>query len=633
MGVPGTSLSGTDARLVVVDELTAYKGFEQQTLTAQCSAPGGILDGEFSLSFEGVRTNEMPFDVSASDLKRELETVASVGKLKVQCQSIDDSINAFQCTMTFVERLGNAPLFEVHDQLTCSGGIPVIFVTESVQGLLPNMDGPYAGEVELDAADYPVGSDVVHTVGGLMPSMPYHFRVSAWNGAGKVYGKTQHSAPPIMTPMDKPDPPSSVEMSSKDDETLQISWDASLMKGGAHRITAFDVELVDEDTREVFSYHVENNPEVQVIVLESSADDMGGTFVIHFMSQSSQTIAVDADVTQIKQALEGILTIDTVSVSILSHTQDSTASYGRRWMVTFTSQSGNLPSLLVDTGSAPPSTIATGGTIFGSSSVIRVETVSEGGVPTMFVTPPNLSHDAVYTSRVSAFNGHRWSDPSTSARAISPSKGAPSPPLDVHVNVLSDTEVGVSWSPPIYSGGEPISSYRIEWDTDSMFDHASATVGAMGRYHVVTGLDPSESYFVRVMAYSSKGFSRPQIAIPFLTPVQTIGIELVETTGSMDFSETFQVRLATADGFDGTSGPISVYATSNDVEDELNQLGIVGAISVDREDSSSVFDQSGIETNSFDMRFIVSLFGGEEFTLSVVGDGLGPIIATVVEEN
>jgi len=308
-------------------------------------------------------------------------------------------------------------------------------------------------------------------------------------------------------------------------------------------------------------------------------------------------------------------------------------SYGQRWIITFTSQIGNLPSILVDTGSAPPSTIATGGTLFGSSSIVRVETISEGGLPASFVSPSILSINNTYTSRLFAFNGHSWSDPSTSRHAISPSKGAPSPPREVRVNILSDTEIGVSWTQPFYTGGDPLATYRLEWDSDAMFDHSSATVshisGLEEYYFVIKNLEPLESYFVRVMAYSAQGFSEPKMAVPLLSNMQTIDIELVDTSGTVDFSETFKVQVTTVDGFQRITNPISVYATSREVENELNTLGIIGAISVDREDRSSVFDSSNIETNSFDIRYAITLVGDDEISLSVNSDSLGPITAVV----
>ena len=246
------------------------------------------------------------------------------------------------------------------------------------------MDGPYAGEVELNAQDYTDGDNIGHTIKGLLRGMPYHFRVSAWNGAGESYGKSQYSMPSTMVPRYKPDSPSLVEMSSIDDSTVQIAWDAALVKGGSHQISKFKVQLAEisdgadvqfEDEEESFS--VEHLPEVQEIILESSADDMGGHIIVHFMGESSSNIGTDSSVEDIKQALEGISMIDSVDVSIFSHTQDSMTLYGQRWVVTFTSQCGNFPSMLLDTGSAPPSTIATGGTLFGSSSVVRVETISD----------------------------------------------------------------------------------------------------------------------------------------------------------------------------------------------------------------------------------------------------------------
>ena len=642
LGSSGTSLLGTGARLVVKDEVTSFKGFEQQTLTTQCTASGGILSGHFALSLEGARTNNIPFDALASELKLELETIVSIGSGKVIRRAILDNINAFQWTIIFLDRLGNVPLLDVHDHLTCSdgSGSPLIFATETSQGLLPRIDGPHAGEVELNALDYALGETIVYSVGNLKRGVPYHFRASAWNGAGELYGKSQYSTPPIQDPMDRPDPPSAVEMTSIDDSTIKITWDDTLAKGGSHKISKFKVELAESisGTGALFddvleSFEVGNAPEVQEIILESSADDMGGHIIVHFMGESSSSISTDSNEDAIKQALEGMSTIDLVDVSILLHTQDSMTMYGKRWVVTFTSQNGNLPSMLVDTGSGRPSTIATGGTLFGSSSVVSVETVSDGGLPTSFVTPSVLSSSKTYTSRVLAYNGNSWSLPAVSRFGISPSKSAPSPPQEVRVLVLSDTEIGVSWEQPLYSGGDPLAKYRIEWDSDLMFDHSSASVsaaeGSNSHYFVVNNLDPLESYFVRIMAYTAQGFSAPCMATPLLSTTQTFTLSLVETTGSVDYSETFKVVL-TSDGISRASNSISVYATPQDVEDEINDLLEISpfAISVDREDMSSIYDSSGVETNFFDIRYVITIFGGEDdITLSVNSDSLGSIVA------
>merc|ERR1719203_88472 len=106
---------------------------------------------------------------------------------------------------------------------------------------------------------------------------------------------------------------------------------------------------------------------------------------------------------------------------------------------------------------------------------------------------------------------------------------------------------------PVYSGGDPLAAYRVEWDSDAMFDYSSAMVshvmGSEDYYFVVKYLDPLESYFVRVMAYSAQGFSHPQMAIPFFSSSSHFRIEL-SSNGPVDFSEMFEVQVTTVDGFD-----------------------------------------------------------------------------------
>eukprot|EP00986_Skeletonema_menzelii_P018763 scaffold26706_cov195-Skeletonema_menzelii.AAC.1 len=357
--------------------------------------------------------------------------------------------------------------------------------------------------------------------------MPYHVRVSAWNGAGDSYGRAQYSTPAILTPMDKPDPPSSVEMIAIDNSSIQISWNAALNKGGSHMITKYKAEVAEvvpgsetklSDDSSLFyeSFDVDYTPEVQAIILESSADDMGGFFVVNFMGESTPNIYTDAEADDIKEALEGISTIDSVVVSIYPHSQDFITTYGQRWIITFDAQRGNLPSMLIDSSSGRPSTIATGGTVSGSSSVIRVETISNGGLLSSFITPPVLDEGKLYMSRISSFNGVLWSDFTTSHNSISPSKSAPSPPRDVLVKVLSDTELGVSWKAPLFDGGASIAGYKIVWgDNDDM-------VPASQLFFLLDNLDPEESFLVSVTAFSSRGFSDPTLAKPAFCPMELI---------------------------------------------------------------------------------------------------------------
>jgi hypothetical protein len=194
-----------------------------------------------------------------------------------------------------------------------------------------------------------------------------------------------------------------------------------------------------------------------------------------------------------KRALEGVLTIDSVEVSIedVGHkyngptearTTPATSSaphapllltpgaHARRWTITFTGQPFDLPSLLVSTraGAAWPDLYAAAGTLGGSSPVVGVATVVQGGLPHTFVTdgahalpsPPEGKSAGYYYARVSAFNGVGWSAPRLAAVAAVPAVQPPAPPEAVTVARVSPHELAVSWAPPTMTGGAAVTRYK-----------------------------------------------------------------------------------------------------------------------------------------------------------------------------
>jgi hypothetical protein len=615
-GYPGSTLLGTGSKIVVAQEVTAFGGFEQQMLTAHCSSPSGILAGYFTVSHNGRRTNNIAFDSSAETLKQELEAL-HMGAIKVLRQIVPDRSNSFKWTVIWMENLGNVKLLEVQDYLTCTDGSarPFIFVTEVIQGQLPHMQGLYSGFVEINASD----DNIDYVVGGLMSGMPYHIGVSAKNEVG--YGSSQYSTPAVMVPMDHPEPPTSVELRAVDNSTLDVRWNDPLSK---HQVTKYEVDLF-EYTGDVFmgSFEIDYNPEVQAIILETSANDMSGYFYVSFMGESTGPISVEASTQDVKELLEGISTVIEVDVSNAPHSIGSTMSYGQKWEVTFLDPQGNLPSMLVSTGLALPSTIAAGGSLSGSSPVVRVQPVSQGYLPTNFVTPPVLDKAKLYTARVRAFNGHAWSLYAETSYAMSPSKTIPSPPREVKVNIISDTEIGVSWEEPLYSGGDFVAGYTVQWDDDVIFDMASANVKS-GRSFVIENLDPFSSYYVRVMAYTARGYSDPVMAQPLLASHQELEISLISPAGPIDYTETFQIAFNSR-----VTEALSVIATAAELENALNSLGLNGAVSVDREDYSEVFDSSSIETDPFSIHYLVRIFGLVIESYQIIDDNLGNIVGSI----
>eukprot|EP00957_Ditylum_brightwellii_P021242 1602175-Ditylum_brightwellii.AAC.1 len=145
-----------------------------------------------------------------------------------------NGINAFQWTVIFTEKLGNIPLLGVSDQITCSDGTTKlrIFTSEQITGMLPDLDGPQSGQVEIRAQD--ISDDMIrYTIGALKRATKYHVRVSAWNGIGFTYGSSQYSIPAIVSPTGIPDPPLSVMILPIDEKSLEISWSKGLSSGGA----------------------------------------------------------------------------------------------------------------------------------------------------------------------------------------------------------------------------------------------------------------------------------------------------------------------------------------------------------------------------------------------------------------
>lgn len=120
-------------------------------------------------------------------------------------------------------------------------------------------------------------------------------------------------------------------------------------------VPTFDEEITK--TEEVI-----NVPEVQSMIVLSSTTDLGGCFIVNFMGQASRNFFTDFNAKDVKNALESLSIIDNVDVSMKLLSQNailSELSFGRQWNVTFTSLSGNLPSLLINTGVSTPSVLAT----------------------------------------------------------------------------------------------------------------------------------------------------------------------------------------------------------------------------------------------------------------------------------
>ena len=170
---------------------------------------------------------------------------------------------------------------------------------------------------------------------------------------------------------------------------------------------------------------------IQYITATASAEDLSGSFAVHYMGESSDLISVDATAAQMKAALEGMATIDAVDVTarrLVHSTVPPLSSPGMEWAVAFPLGSSlKPPSMLVDTGIALPSLAATGGTLSGSSAMVTVTRWKE-----------DADADAI---------GYDGGDDDNEEGET---QQTPLAPTHVSVHAVSDTELGVSWrAPPV----------------------------------------------------------------------------------------------------------------------------------------------------------------------------------------
>lgn len=125
---------------------------------------------------------------------------------------------------------------------------------------------------------------------------------------------------------------------------------------------------------------------------------------------------------------------------------------------------------------------------------------------------------------------------------VQPFATHPSGPANVQLSVVSRTELGVSWDPPVHDGGSEVLKYLVEWDETYRFDNSrvsttnsysnivdgplvrSQVVDSANLSYQIKGLEEGTQYYVRVSAYNSEGYSdaisaTPASAVPIKVPL------------------------------------------------------------------------------------------------------------------
>jgi len=195
--------SGTGTECSVLTTVEGWAGYEQQSITTSIN---GTMSGTFALTFDGKRTENLAFDISADGMKKALENLGNTGSLYVTRRIMSDMNGGHQWTIVFKILLGNVDTIEF-DKTGLMSSVPAATISmhrdDPIVGGLPAMSSSLKGEKELDGSAI-AGSIVQYTIPDLKRGAYYHVRVSAWNGVGHAWGKSMYSTPAIEAPSGVP---------------------------------------------------------------------------------------------------------------------------------------------------------------------------------------------------------------------------------------------------------------------------------------------------------------------------------------------------------------------------------------------------------------------------------------------
>lgn len=160
-----------------------------------------------------------------------------------------------------------------------------------------------------------------------------------------------------------------------------------------------------------------------------------------------------------------------------------------------------------------------------------------------------------YFVLVRAGNSQGYGDGQQTTPTFEHPRQEPKAPLNVRIAATSESMITVGYDLPNNDGGDPVTEFLVEWDTNPMFEgtgrlpHKGSIVKTAGtdRFQTITNLSPGATYYVRVRAGNKVGFgaaaSDPMPgATPALTqPGRVANVRAVSAPASSTACSTIQV--------------------------------------------------------------------------------------------
>ena len=335
------TFAGASAAVAVSRLAGAYAGYEQQSLTFS-TANNGTLLGTFSIGAGPYSTPPLPINATNGAIGAALALLPSVGQVVVRTQLSSNGAQLL-VVVVFVQALGGAvPVLVANTNgLTSSVHLAPRAINAAVATLVPGAL-PVLGSMYYNSTvvAVPAGADtqpVVATASGLVEGLAYYVRVSAWNGAGNVYGAAKPSFPVLTVASSAPRAVTDVGLMATSDTSLRVTWKppASAGQGGAYPPSAYTVDYDLAPTA----------PEVQVVSLNASSAQISGTFCLAYGGHATGAIPYDAAASRLESAIESLASVGNVQVT--QSFSQSQNRYGIAWAVTFVDNVGPLPLLSV----------------------------------------------------------------------------------------------------------------------------------------------------------------------------------------------------------------------------------------------------------------------------------------------
>ena len=167
---------------------------------------------------------------------------------------------------------------------------------------------------------------------------------------------------------------------------------------------------------------------------------------------------------------------------------------------------------------------------------------------------------------------------------------------------------------PMYEGGDSVSKYSIQWDTNSNFGPTAQTAifsnltsGSPYSY-VIRGLTTNTNYYIRVLSYNSYGYGPPAHAF---VPNDHREIQVITLTAS-SFIQQGQFRLSyTPSNVYGSLRTQYTDVLNHDADaatmaEAINSLKGIQSVQVTRRDMGAIYDTSGVDTAQSSMAWSVT---------------------------